>query len=211
MAQKLGATHAGVSGAALETKEVSINAVHLWVNNPRNNDKAVPRLMELLKAHGQRSPLVVWRKNGVIYKGNTTYKAIKALGWPTVVVTYQDFPSESAARAYGISDNVSGEWSEWDDAMLMEMVKADEEYFRQHIEQTGMTEKHLNGLLLSESAPGKLPNVEVEGASEELTDFLIIKFDTVEEFEKAKASLGVGKNQRVIAFSVLKAQWKVKV
>ena len=53
---------------------IHFSKIHLWKNNPRKNDQAVPRLMELLKLHGQKSRIGVW--NNTIYKGNTTYKAL---------------------------------------------------------------------------------------------------------------------------------------
>lgn len=51
----------------------------LWKKNPRLNDSSVPRLAELLKVHGQRTPVVVWENNWTIYKGNTIYKAMRLL------------------------------------------------------------------------------------------------------------------------------------
>ena len=120
------------TGAAAKVQEeekievVPIAAVKLWKENPRQNDKAVPRLMEIIKQRGQVTPIVVWRKNGVIYKGNTTYKAIKRLGWGVVKVLYRDFPSEAAAVAYGIDDNLASEWSGWDDDLLSALMQAPE-------------------------------------------------------------------------------------
>jgi hypothetical protein len=106
--------------------EVPINQVKLWAENPRKNETAVPKLAELFKTRPQVTPVVVWPKNGVCYKGNTTIKALKLIGKTMVKVLYYDFPSEAAAIAYGIADNKSSEWSQWDDSILSEFMKVDE-------------------------------------------------------------------------------------
>lgn len=102
---------------------VDISKVKLWKDNPRKNEKAIPKLAEVIKERGQITPIVVWSKNDTVYKGNTTIKALKLLGIKTVKVLYADFPSESAAIAYGIADNKSSEWSQWDDGLLENFLK----------------------------------------------------------------------------------------
>ena len=106
-------------------EEVPLSSVKLWNDNPRINDAAVPKLVEVLRVRGQVTPIVVWRKNMVIYKGNTTWKAIKKLGWPKIKVLFVDFPSEQAAIAYGIADNKSSEWAQWDDSILLKFLEQD--------------------------------------------------------------------------------------
>lgn len=113
-----------------EIVEVPIGDIILWKGNPRKNDAAVPKLAEIISIRGQITPILVWRKNMVAYKGNTTIKAMKSLGKKTVKVLFADFPSEAAAVAYGIADNKSSEWAEWDEALLQkffvtpEIIKA---------------------------------------------------------------------------------------
>jgi len=117
------------AGAGIQTSasiaEVPINNVVLWKDNPRKNDAAVPKLADIIKTRGQVTPVVVWTKNMVAYKGNTTIKALKLLGYKMVKVLYADFPSETAAIAYGIADNKSSEWSEWDDEILKRFQQAE--------------------------------------------------------------------------------------
>ena len=106
---------------------VDIKKIVLWKNNPRKNDQAVPRLAEVIRERGQITPIVVYRKNNVCYKGNTTIKALKYLGINHVKVLYADFPSEAAAIAYGIADNRSSEWAEWDSELLKNFLKIPEQ------------------------------------------------------------------------------------
>jgi hypothetical protein len=108
------------------TKIVPIDSVKPWKKNPRNNEGAIPKLAEVLKRHGQISPLIVWVKNNTIYKGNTTWKALKLIGATEVEVKFVQFKSEAAATAYALDDNLSGEWSEWDEKMLSELLEVDE-------------------------------------------------------------------------------------
>lgn len=105
-----------------DVKIVNIGSVKLWKNNPRHNDKNITKLMEIIKTHGQRTPIVVWRKNNVIYKGNSTCKAMRKLGFKTIAVIFADFKSVVAATAYGISDNKASEWSAWDDDLLSKLL-----------------------------------------------------------------------------------------
>jgi ParB-like chromosome segregation protein Spo0J len=117
---------ASISNGSLIVEPALISTLNFWKNNPRKNDIAVPKLAELLKEHGQRSPIVVWKKNMVVYKGNTTLKAAKLLGWKYISAVLADFPSEEAAVAYGIADNKSSEWSQWDDGLLGKFLSTKE-------------------------------------------------------------------------------------
>jgi site-specific DNA-methyltransferase (adenine-specific) len=123
----------------MDVVDVALCDIKLWKDNPRRNDAAVPRLMELLREHGQRTPIVLWRKNMTIYKGNTTFKAAVKLKWKTIKCILADFPSEQAAIAYGISDNKSSEFAGWDDKVLARLLKSDLEYFNQA--RTGFSEQ----------------------------------------------------------------------
>lgn len=107
-------------------EEVPIGSIKLWENNPRKNTGAIPKLAEIIKVRGQITPVVVWRKNMTVYKGNTTVGALKLLGKKTVKVLFVDFPSEAAAVSYGIADNKSSEWAEWDEEILQKFFTSPE-------------------------------------------------------------------------------------
>lgn len=127
----------------MSVESVPTASLKLWKDNPRQNDEAVPRLAELLQMHGQRSPIVVWKKNMVVYKGNTTLKAARSLGWKNISVILADFPSEQAAIAYGIADNKSSEWALWDDELLTKFLS-----MKEVVKSSGFTEKEHRGLLM---------------------------------------------------------------
>lgn len=106
--------------------EVDIGTIKEWKDNPRKNDQAVPKLAKILRERGQVHPIVVWRKNNVCYAGNTRLKAAKHLKWKTIKVLFVDFPSEQTAVAFGIADNKSSEWSEWDDDLLTKFLNIED-------------------------------------------------------------------------------------
>jgi site-specific DNA-methyltransferase (adenine-specific) len=120
---------------------VPIDSIKLWDDNPRKNDKAAEDLAVLIKAHGVRSPIVCWSENNTIYKGNTTYKACKLLGMKSVPVVFHDFPSESAAKAYGIADNKASVFASWDKDVLGRIMSTTE--FKTVNKPTGFTQKEI--------------------------------------------------------------------
>ncbi len=46
--------------------------IKFWEDNPRRNDKAAPKLAELIRKNGLKSPLALWKKTNVVYKGRIT-------------------------------------------------------------------------------------------------------------------------------------------
>lgn len=151
-----------VKGAVL----IPIQDLNLWDDNPRYNDDAVPKLAQIFKQHGVRSAVVVWEKNMTIYKGNTTYKALKLLGAKHIPCEIQDFKSEASAKAYGIADNKSHEFSGWDEDVLSNLMQTEEMQRQKHT--TGFKETELfkllkiNKTITSPSdVPGTLPKVTV--------------------------------------------------
>jgi len=102
---------------------VPINTIKFWKENPRNNKDGAVQLSELIKVHQFSKPIIVWAQNNVTYAGNTALQSAHILKMKMIPVIYRDFESESAAIAYGISDNKAGEYSSWDDGQLMQLFK----------------------------------------------------------------------------------------
>lgn len=194
---------------------VSMDSIHLWSENPRKNDKAVKPLAKLLEAHGQKTPLVVWKKNKTIYKGNTTYKAAKQLGWKSIWVAYVDFKNDEEAVAYALADNKSSEWSEWDEAVLSMLIprsfKGQEWSSVSAI--TGFKETDLASYLIPIMAtlPDTLPEVDMQGVGiDSKSDYLVLQFDSHAEMEDFRGHFDTKKHPRVIPFKMLteKMEWK---
>lgn len=123
---------------------VPLDSINLWKENARINTAAISKLGRILIRHGQVTPVVVWVKDKVIYKGNTTWKALdwwRKLPEPeyfkildemklphshprpvNVLVLWANFKDEKTAVDYGIADNKSSEWSIWDEDKLESLV-----------------------------------------------------------------------------------------
>lgn len=139
-------SRAGTKPKATPVKEfhvewVDIDSIKLWEDNPRWNDDASTKLAKIIENHGIKSPIICWDKNRVIYKGNTTYKACKLLGYKKVPVVFHSFASETSAKAYGIADNKASEMASWDEELLHNMMSTKE--FKTAGFETGFSDKEI--------------------------------------------------------------------
>lgn len=75
-----------------------------------------------LRVYGQRKPIVVNKRNGVVEAGNGTLEAAIALGWSHLAAVYVD-DDPSTAAGYAISDNRTAELAEWDDTALEALLR----------------------------------------------------------------------------------------
>lgn len=111
---------------ALQALIVPIDRMKMDAANARRHPA---RNLETIKAslqrYGQRKPVVVNKRTGVIEAGNATWEAAKALGWAELAAVFvQDDPTTAAG--YAIADNRTAELAEWDDGTLaktLEMLK----------------------------------------------------------------------------------------
>ena len=196
---------------------VDVKDIKLWADNPRKNDKAYKDLAVLLKEHGQKTPIVVWKKNRTIYKGNTTFKAAKHLKWEKIWVIWADFKDESDAVAYGLADNKSSEWSDWDDNILAELIPQNFQGDVKNLARiTGFKEADLNSFFAAESneLPDELAEVDIQGLSADgKADYLVLQFPSNKDMLEFRDRVGQeGKQPRVINVEALmKAmEWKEK-
>lgn len=102
---------------------VDIAKLHPYENNPRNNEKAVPKIAESIKRYGFNVPITADR-NGVIATGHTRYKAALSLGLREVPVIYLDDLDESEIAAWRLVDNKTGEIATWEEDKLNLELKA---------------------------------------------------------------------------------------
>lgn len=95
--------------------------------NPRKNSKAVEHVLESLRRHGQVKPMVVSApghpfENEVVCCGHTTLQALKKFGAKEAKVIVKQFDSEEEFVDYNIRDNKTGEFAEWDEPVLAELL-----------------------------------------------------------------------------------------
>ena len=95
--------------------------------NPRKNKEAVDRVLESLNRHGQVKPIVISAKGKpfeqeVIVAGHTTLEALKRFGAKEAFVVVKEFADEAQFLDYNIRDNKTGEYAQWDEAILAELA-----------------------------------------------------------------------------------------
>ena len=105
----------------LAVEWVSIKELSLNPANPRKNDDAVEHVAASLKRFGWQQPVVA-RPSGEVIAGNTRLKAANTLGITRIpVVRFSGTDLE--ATAYGIADNRTHEFSDWDESALADLLK----------------------------------------------------------------------------------------
>lgn len=107
------------------------------VINPKNrnnhSEKQIEVLANIIKATGQRSPIVVSKRSGFIVKGHGRKLAIEKLGWEKCAVDYQDYENEADEYRDMIADNEIARYAEFDKAG-----------FRSDLEEMGLDLEEIN-------------------------------------------------------------------
>lgn len=101
----------------MEVRNLKIDEIKPYENNPRNNDGAVEAVANSIKEFGWQQPIVV-DKDMVIIVGHTRYLAAKKLGLDTVPVVVASNLNDEQVRAYRLADNKTGELAEWNTKLL---------------------------------------------------------------------------------------------
>ena len=101
----------------MNIKELKLEEIKPYPNNPRVNDHAVSAVKNSIRMAGYKQPIVV-DKDYVIVVGHTRYKALAQIeAEDGVVNTYPiivaDDLDEKQINAYRITDNKVGELAEW--------------------------------------------------------------------------------------------------
>jgi len=104
----------------MEVKNVEINSIKPYKNNPRNNDDAVEATANSIKEFGWQQPIVV-DKNNVIIVGHTRLKAAKKLGLKQVPIVVAENLTDEQVKAYRLADNKTGELAVWDKTLQEEL------------------------------------------------------------------------------------------
>lgn len=93
-----------------------------YEKNPRNNDKAVEKVVESIKLHGFIDPILITEGCEII-AGHTRYKAATALELEEVPCIVVDITDPDLIRQYRIIDNKTQDLSIWDIPKLIAEMK----------------------------------------------------------------------------------------
>lgn len=97
----------------MEIKEININELHEYENNPRQNENAVEAVAASIREFGFKVPIVIDADN-VIVAGHTRLKAAKLLGLDKVPCIVADDLTPEQVKAFRVADNKTAELAEWD-------------------------------------------------------------------------------------------------
>jgi hypothetical protein len=115
------------TNSAPPVETVPISRLYCSPTNPRHNDAAVPHVAASIRRFGWQQPIVA-RRTGEVIAGNTRLKAAQSLGMTEVPVWWFE-GSDLDAIAYGIADNRSATFAEFDEpvlAKLLEQLRAED-------------------------------------------------------------------------------------
>ena len=154
MARKAANT-AGIPPDPSQVEWVSVDTISPDpANARRHGERNLDAIKASLRRFGQQKPLIV-DGNGIVRAGNGTFEAIKALGWPRVMILRTALKG-SDVTAYAIADNRTAELAEWDDQALRGQLAAlkDEGFDLDAAGfDLGEVEALLGGLIAGEEAP----------------------------------------------------------
>lgn len=106
----------------INIENVSLPDIRPYENNPRQNDNAVEKVAESIRAFGFKVPLVI-DADGVIVTGHTRYKAAKQLGLEKVPCIRATDLTPEQVRAFRLADNKVAEFAQWDFDLLQCEIK----------------------------------------------------------------------------------------
>lgn len=97
----------------MEIKQIRLEHLKDYENNPRQNDEAVDKVAESIKKFGFKVPIIVDSALEII-AGHTRKKAALKLGLDEVPVIVADDLNDQQIKAFRLADNKVAEFSEWD-------------------------------------------------------------------------------------------------
>ena len=106
----------------MQIVEMNIEGLIPYEKNPRINDASVEYVKNSIQEFGFKNPIVI-DKDHVIVCGHTRYRAAKLLGLTVVPCVIADDLTEEQITAFRLADNKTGEYSEWDYALLDEELE----------------------------------------------------------------------------------------
>lgn len=148
---------------------VPLSTLRVWAKNPRRNAEAVPKVRDSLIRFGWGRPLVARTANRELIIGHTARLAALELAslwadpatpekdrWhPEAIrtaetgfapVRFKDLP-EKEAHLLALADNRLGEYSQWEDDVLADVLKEAFDSGEQQLDVTGFLQAELDLLL----------------------------------------------------------------
>lgn len=151
----------------LKIETVPIDSIELA---PEDENCRIHGDLEPLKAslteYGQQVPLLV-DEDGIIRKGNRTYKAMISLGWKRAQIIRHRYGDRNVARWYALVDNKLAEQSKWDKRRMSRLIQQQHELFSAGLAQPllGFTQEEVDAHLSYDSEGGYYDVTAMGGAA----------------------------------------------
>jgi DNA modification methylase len=140
----------------LQIEQWPLGRINPYENNPRKNDHAVARMVEVMREFGFRVPVLA-RSDGELIDGHLRYKAAMVMELPTVPVIVADDMSPAQVRAFRIMINRSATWADWDEDALLRELRA-LQLCEFDLSLTGFDTDEIDDMLMSLDDGGKNPD-----------------------------------------------------
>lgn len=187
----------------MEIKQLKIDELIPYANNPRDNQGAVEYVANSIKEFGFKNPIII-DKDNVIIAGHTRLEAAKKLEMKEVPCIIAEDLTEEQARAFRLADNKVAEISEWNLAKLeLETLNLDKKYlehfgFEFEYELNVEDEEQVKDL----KEQSRIKEMEIKAF--EHHDYLVFVFDNqsdwlnaVTKFDIGKVDAGYGETKKV--------------
>lgn len=178
----------------IKSEKIEFLDIDKIIENPRNANRhsieQIERLEKLIKYQGFRNPLIISKRTGFLIAGHGRLIASKNLGMKQVPVIYQDFENEAQEFAYLISDNEIARWAELDKQSLYDSL---EEIKIPSIELLGIENFNIDEIKLDQ--PEIEGDIEFTKEIDEKNDYIVLLFDTRNDFNNAVEKLGIAKEK----------------
>lgn len=156
---------------ALNVEWIKVSDLHPNPANPRLNDAAVGPVADSIRRFGWQQPIVA-KPDGEIIAGHTRFRAAQKLGEKRIPVL-RFTGSDLDAVAFGIADNKTATFSDWDEpalAKLLAHLQAEDA-----IEGVGFTDDEIEAL--KRAARGESEDLEDGGCIEPIENPVVTEGD----------------------------------
>lgn len=155
----------------MNIKNIPVDNIIPYVNNPRNNAAAVDKVAASIKEFGFKVPVII-DKDNVLITGHTRLLAAKKLELKEVPAIMADDLTEAQIKAFRIADNKVSEYATWDEeALRIELEQLEEMDF--DLEIAGIDYSDFN--LDTDNLPDEL---ELERTEQGNVQLKYLKFDS---------------------------------
>jgi|MDTC01.2.fsa_nt_gb ParB-like chromosome segregation protein Spo0J len=180
----------------MNVKQLPIKDITPYANNPRKNDRSLPKVKASIKEFGFKQPIVVDKEN-VIIVGHTRYQASLDLGLKKVPVVVASDLTNAQVKAYRIADNKVAQDSEWDiDLLKLELGEIDKSNIA--VDITGFSKAEIESLNLDTvNVTGGLTEISNESENNEDTIYEGVADELADDYVNINFTMKVSERKKV--------------